>query len=1212
MQCLARTKSGKRCKNKAQAGSDFCGVHAKLAGTVQTTFEYDVFLSYSSKDKETVHALAERLRRDGVRVWLDVWEIEPSAGSLSPGERARVRAEAIQHGVEKSRTMVMCMSPDYFESEWGRLEHHSMLFRDPTNALRRFLPLLIKDCQPPDIIAQFARVDWRTSDQAEYERLLDACQLDELETAKPSVAVPRADHARMVLEGHGDEVWCVAVTPDGKTVVSGAKDGTLKVWDLETGEFRTTFDGHTDEVRGVAITRIGREAISSSSDKTLRVWSLESGECTAILKGAARVNWGVAVSGDDRTVVSASTDNTVGIWQLDAEQPSLKLEGHTETVLGVAISDDCRIVVSGSSDHTLRVWDLETARCRFSLEGHTSDTGGVAITPDAKTVVSTGDETLKVWDLETGACRATFEGHTGPIYRVAITPDGKRVVSGSSDNTVKVWDLASGRCIATFEGHSGTVYGLAISPDGRAVISGSSDKTLRVWDLPTPDAIVEDADSARYTNAKVVLVGESGAGKTGFALRLAEDRWQETESTHGMNVWPLKLPGLEEVGMEREVWLWDFAGQPDYRLIHQLYMDETALGVLVFDPQDDNPFENIGYWDKALSAATKLPPSPQPSPASGRGGGVVKLLVAGRCDRGGITVSRKRFEDFVQEHGFADFLFTGAKIGEGCEELKTAVTRHIPWERLPWTATSRLFKTLKDAILKFTDAPRVVGRSPDRSTDSTEGLKSSEGRRPSVGHVGGSGDPPTTGPTTMAPPTTAPLARLSELRQRLQLSLPKETIDDADLRAVVGLMQGQGVVQVLGFGDFVLLQPEWINRYASVVVRMAREHADEMGVVAEQQVLDGRLDYKDMHRLDEADEKILLRAMVQTLLDRSLCIREQTTKGTMLVFPSYFRRDKPDQPEHPNVFVTYEFSGPLDDIYATLVVRLNYSNVFKKDQLWKDAADFKTPEGKLVGLAMTKRAEGAAKIVVYFEAETPDDTKVTFIKYVHEHLLAKAQPRESVTRVRTYVCPHCNEPLENQRAIQNRLNRGLKDIVCADCDGRVPLFDLIEEKFASDEFSRRVREMDEQAGINLDNESKELILVGHSMAIAGEAGQIYRITAQPDWGIDAEIEFKNSKAEASGKRVYLQLKSGDSYLYHRQRDDVEIFTIKKRRWAEYWLSQAYPVMLVIRSADGKIRWMNITEYLRRHGVDTKQVVFEGEPFTAGNVALMRNKVLGEA
>jgi len=390
---------------------------------------------------------------------------------------------------------------------------------------------------------------------------------------------------------------------------------------------------------------------------------------------------------------------------------------------------------------------------------------------------------------------------------------------------------------------------------------------------------------------------------------------------------------------------------------------------------------------------------------------------------------------------------------------------------------------------------------------------------------------------------------------------------------------------------------------------MARDHSDEMGVVPEQQVLNGQLDYKDMSRLAETDEKILLRAMTQTFLDRSLCLREETPRGTMLVFPSYFRRDKPDLPEHPNVFVTYSFAGPLDEIYTTLVVRLSYSDGFESDQLWKNAADFKTPAGKRVGLAMAKKPEGSAEIVVYFEAGVPDDTKVTFIKYVHEHLLMRAQPRETVTRVRTYVCPYCNEPLENRRAIQIRLSKGLKDIGCPLCEKRVPLLDLIEEKFASDEFLKRVRELDEKARINLDNESRELILVGHATAIAAEAGQIFRPVAWADWGIDGEIEFKNDKSQASGRRVYVQLKSGDSYLYQRSADDKEIFTIKNPRHAKYWLDQAYPVMLVIRTSDGKIRWMNVTGYLQQYCTATKQIVFDGEPFTAPNVAKMRDRVL---
>ncbi|MHC1600311.1 MAG: DUF4365 domain-containing protein, partial [Candidatus Methanospirareceae archaeon] len=169
--------------------------------------------------------------------------------------------------------------------------------------------------------------------------------------------------------------------------------------------------------------------------------------------------------------------------------------------------------------------------------------------------------------------------------------------------------------------------------------------------------------------------------------------------------------------------------------------------------------------------------------------------------------------------------------------------------------------------------------------------------------------------------------------------------------------------------------------------------------------------------------------------------------------------------------------------------------------------------------------------------------------------------------------------------------------------------DLIEEKFASDAFLQAVKKMDEQAQINLDNESLELILVGHAFSTTGEAGHIFRPTPNSDWGIDGEIEFKNDMGEASGRRVYLQLKSGDSYLHTRKSDGKEIFRIKNPRHAKYWQDQAYPVMLVIRTSDGEIRWMNVTEYLCQHGTATKQIIFEGEPFTALNVVGLREKVL---
>ena len=653
-------------------------------------------------------------------------------------------------------------------------------------------------------------------------------------------------------------------------------------------------------------------------------------------------------------------------------------------------------------------------------------------------------------------------------------------------------------------------------------------------------------EATRYTNAKVLLVGDSGVGKSGLAYRLTEDRFVSTISTDAAWATQLQLPHETGQGnIEREIWLWDFAGQADYRLIHQLYMDETALAVLVFNPQSDNPFEGLGQWDRDLTRAARRP--------------FRKLLVAGRCDRGGLMVSRDSIEQFRHECDFAAYLETSAYTGAGCKELRAAIVDHIPWQDIPWTSSPRIFKVLKDAIVQLKD----------------------EGKT---------------------------LLRMAELKQQLDMRLPEELFTLDELRAVVGLLAGPGVVWKLEFGDFVLLHPERINAYAAAVIRSVRAHTEEIGCIFEARVLAGDLDYQDMQRLPLDEEQIVLRAMHQTLVDHGLCLREPAEQGTLLVLPSYFKRERPELEDYPAIFVTYQFSGALDEIYATLVVRLHHTLAFEKDQLWRFAADFKTPAGKRVGLKMTKRGEGAAELVVYFEPGVPDDVQVTFIRYVHEHLQLKAT---DVVRLRHYVCPHCHTPVENRKTALDRLNRGLQDILCVNCEKRLPLWDLIEQKFASPEFQQRVRQLEEQARASIDNESRELILVGHAFAIAGEAGQIFRPTPNSDWGIDGEIEFKDASGKASGKRVYLQLKSGDSYLHTRQRDEAEIFTIKNERHAAYWQQQAYPVMLVVRTSDGTIRWMNVTEYLQKQKRrKVKQLVFTGEPFSALNLQRLRDRVLG--
>lgn len=112
-------------------------------------FTHDVFLSHSSKDKAVVRPLAERLRADGVRVWLDEWELKP--GDSIPAK--------IEEGLERSRVLALCMSANAFGSDWARLEAGTFRFRDPLNKERRFIPLRLDEAEIKGSLAQFLYIN---------------------------------------------------------------------------------------------------------------------------------------------------------------------------------------------------------------------------------------------------------------------------------------------------------------------------------------------------------------------------------------------------------------------------------------------------------------------------------------------------------------------------------------------------------------------------------------------------------------------------------------------------------------------------------------------------------------------------------------------------------------------------------------------------------------------------------------------------------------------------------------------------------------------------------------------------------------------------------------------------------------------------------------------------------------------------------------------
>lgn len=436
---------------------------------------------------------------------------------------------------------------------------------------------------------------------------------------------------------------------------------------------------------------------------------------------------------------------------------------------------------------------------------------------------------------------------------------------------------------------------------------------------------------------------------------------------------------------------------------------------------------------------------------------------------------------------------------------------------------------------------------------------------------------------------------------------------------MISLLAGPGVVWELGFGSWILLQPELINSRAQAVICSLRDDERELGCIAETQVLSGDLAFpKENPRLEPGDERIVLLAMHQILVEHGLCLRDEDPEQkspTMLVFPSYARRERPGLVEYPSVIVSYQFNGFLDDIYATLVVRLHHTQPFDRDQLWLDAADFQTMTGRRLGAKLSRRVDGAGELEVFFDPEISVEEMMIFSKYVHEHLLKKAK---DVVRLRHYVCPNnyegkpCETEANREVAMRRLAEKGKQaTIICVQCEKRVKLWDDLEKRFAAPAVQASVRVLEEESNLKRDSESKERVLVGEVISTVALAGQICREVQVSDWGIDAEIEFKDDEGNAAACRVYLQLKSGDAHLTVRKKDNAEIFKGITKRQAEYWMKHDVPVMLIIHNSKGEIRWMEIRDHLKKVTNDgekqVRQIEFDGKRFDVMSVRRWRDE-----
>jgi WD40 repeat protein len=282
-------------------------------------------------------------------------------------------------------------------------------------------------------------------------------------------------------------VVSVRFTPDGKTLLSGGRDSSIRIWDVASGESKRTLTNHTGSIYSIVFSHDANLMASAATDTKIILWNPQTFEPVKTLEGHTAGIREMAFSPDDKTLASVGEDNTFRLW--DVATGKLKVtrtEHEPKKVKSVAYTPDGTTIATVSHDKTARLWTSE-GEPKQVLQGHNSGLESCDISPDGKLLMTSSDNgQLIFWELPSGKMIKNYEFvHGWEIDSVGFTPDGKYAVSGSKDRTDKFWDPKTFALLHTINDVPSRTESMCFSPDSKMMATGfgGTDFTIRIWDI---------------------------------------------------------------------------------------------------------------------------------------------------------------------------------------------------------------------------------------------------------------------------------------------------------------------------------------------------------------------------------------------------------------------------------------------------------------------------------------------------------------------------------------------------------------------------------------------------------------------------------------------------------------------------------------------------------------------------------------------------------